>query len=179
MTLSEKIMSLRKERGWSQEFLADKLGVSRQSVSKWEMGQSVPDLKRIVDISNLFGADCNFLLKEETATESIEQALSDVDFIDHLKTCHIIACRKADIFSVICDKRISLDKIVTIIREAESRREAEGALMEQFEISESVAQGILDLRVPELTANTKDTLLYYRMAEKQLKTLIGEAHRGK
>ena len=49
MTLSEKIMSLRKERGWSQEFLADKLGVSRQSVSKWEMGQSVPDLKRIVD----------------------------------------------------------------------------------------------------------------------------------
>ena len=48
MILADKIIDERKKNGWSQEDLADKLGVSRQSVSKWESAQSVPDLQRAV-----------------------------------------------------------------------------------------------------------------------------------
>lgn len=62
--LSEKIMNLRKEKGWSQEQLAEKLEVSRQAVSKWESGASVPDLDKIIKISNLFEVSTDYLLKE-------------------------------------------------------------------------------------------------------------------
>ncbi|MBR4150069.1 MAG: helix-turn-helix transcriptional regulator, partial [Firmicutes bacterium] len=48
MILADKITELRKKEGWSQEELADKLGVSRQSVSKWESAQSVPDMNRVI-----------------------------------------------------------------------------------------------------------------------------------
>ena len=50
MILADKIMENRKKNGWSQEELADKLGVSRQSVSKWEGAQSIPDMKKIVQL---------------------------------------------------------------------------------------------------------------------------------
>lgn len=46
---------LRKKYGWSQEELAERLDISRQSVSKWESGASIPDLERIVGMSQLFG----------------------------------------------------------------------------------------------------------------------------
>ncbi len=64
MILAEKIMDERKKNGWSQEELADKLGVSRQSVSKWESAQSVPDLQRILEMSKLFGVSTDYLLKD-------------------------------------------------------------------------------------------------------------------
>ena len=51
MILSEKIIMLRKKYGWSQEELAERLDISRQSVSKWESGASIPDLERIVGMS--------------------------------------------------------------------------------------------------------------------------------
>ena len=54
--LSERIQLLRRQQGFSQEELADRLGVSRQAVSKWESGQSTPDLERVVAMSNDF---CN------------------------------------------------------------------------------------------------------------------------
>ena len=52
MILADKIINERKKLGWSQEELADKLSVSRQSVSKWEGAQSVPDLQRILEMIN-------------------------------------------------------------------------------------------------------------------------------
>ena len=55
MILADKIMNERKRNGWSQEELAEKLGVSRQSVSKWESAQSVPDLNRILQLADNFG----------------------------------------------------------------------------------------------------------------------------
>jgi transcriptional regulator with XRE-family HTH domain len=78
MILSEKIMSLRKEAGWSQEELADKLDVSRQSVSKWESSQSIPDMDKIVKMSELFGVSTDYLLKEnverkESSTKIIQE----------------------------------------------------------------------------------------------------------
>ena len=65
MILAEKIINERKKTGWSQEELADKLGVSRQSVSKWEGAQSVPDLQRILDMSRIFGVSTDYLLKDD------------------------------------------------------------------------------------------------------------------
>ena len=67
--LSEKIINLRKSRGWSQEELAEKLDVSRQSVSKWESGVSNPELDKIVAMSTLFGVTTDYLLKDVTAEE--------------------------------------------------------------------------------------------------------------
>lgn len=65
MILADKIIQLRKKAGWSQEELAEQLQVSRQSVSKWEGAQSVPDLERILQMSRIFGVTTDYLLKEE------------------------------------------------------------------------------------------------------------------
>lgn len=65
MLLSEKILYLRKEKGWSQEDLAYKLGVSRQAVSKWESMASMPDLDKIVKLSKVFGVTTDYLLDED------------------------------------------------------------------------------------------------------------------
>ena len=65
MILAEKISEERKKNGWSQEELAEKLSVSRQSVSKWESGQSVPDLNRILELARIFGVTTDYLLKDE------------------------------------------------------------------------------------------------------------------
>jgi len=64
MILADKIIDLRKKAGWSQEELAEKLGVSRQSVSKWEGAQSIPDMNRILQLSDLFGVSTDYLLKD-------------------------------------------------------------------------------------------------------------------
>ena len=69
MILADKIVSLRKKAGWSQEDLAEKLGVTRQSVSKWEGAQSVPDMDKVVQMSRLFGVTTDFLLKDELSEE--------------------------------------------------------------------------------------------------------------
>lgn len=63
MTLGEKLYRLRSEKGLSQEALGDMLGVSRQSVSKWETDQSLPELEKVVAISELFKVSTDYLLK--------------------------------------------------------------------------------------------------------------------
>lgn len=65
MILADKITMLRKRSGWSQEELAERLGVSRQAVSKWESGTSLPDLDRIIKMSELFCVSTDYLLKDE------------------------------------------------------------------------------------------------------------------
>lgn len=65
MILADKIIELRKKNGWSQEELAEQVGVSRQSVSKWEGALSVPDLDKILMMSNIFGVSTDYLLKDE------------------------------------------------------------------------------------------------------------------
>lgn len=72
MILAEKILTLRKQNGWSQEELAARLGVSRQSVSKWESAASIPDLERLLALSALFGVSTDYLLKD--ALESPQEA---------------------------------------------------------------------------------------------------------
>lgn len=65
MILAEKIIMLRKRMNWSQEELAEKLNISRQSVSKWEVGATIPDLDKILKMSELFGVSTDYLLKDE------------------------------------------------------------------------------------------------------------------
>lgn len=69
MIFADKLMQLRKKSGWSQEELAEQMGVTRQSVSKWESAQSIPDLEKIVRLSELFGVSLDYLLKEEIDEE--------------------------------------------------------------------------------------------------------------
>lgn len=65
MTLGEKIQKLRKQRGLSQEALAEKVTVTRQTISKWELGQSTPDLDFIAQLSDIFNVSSDYLIKDE------------------------------------------------------------------------------------------------------------------
>lgn len=65
MIFADKLIALRKKSGWSQEELAEQMAVTRQSVSKWEGAQAVPDLEKIVRLSQLFGVSTDYLLKDE------------------------------------------------------------------------------------------------------------------
>lgn len=73
MTLGEKIYKLRTERGLSQETFGDKLGVSRQSVSKWETDQSLPELEKIIALSEFFGVSTDYLLKDTLEEDGAEK----------------------------------------------------------------------------------------------------------
>lgn len=68
MILADKIITERKKNGWSQEELAEKIGVTRQAVSKWEGAQTVPDLQKLLLLSNVFGVPTDYLLKDELET---------------------------------------------------------------------------------------------------------------
>lgn len=91
MILAEKITSLRKKNEWSQEELAERLGISRQSVSKWESGTSIPDLDKIIRMSELFDVSTDYLLKdtleeeEPSETESSDGGVRVID-IDEANT---------------------------------------------------------------------------------------------
>ena len=65
MNLSEKLIVLRKENGWSQEEFAEKLEVSRQAVSRWENGTALPDAQNILRISKLFRVSADYLLNDD------------------------------------------------------------------------------------------------------------------
>lgn len=69
MIFADKLIRLRKKSGMSQEELAEKMNVSRQSVSKWEGAQSVPDLEKILQLGELFGVTTDYLLKDEMEDE--------------------------------------------------------------------------------------------------------------
>lgn len=63
MNIADRIQYLRKQKGYSQEELADKVGVSRQAVSKWESEQSSPELEKIITMSELFEVTTDYILK--------------------------------------------------------------------------------------------------------------------
>lgn len=93
MILADKIINLRKKCGWSQEDLADQLGISRQSVSKWESGMSIPDLEKIVKISSLFGVSTDYLLKDEIEGELPSETMATDD-----EACQTISLEEANAF---------------------------------------------------------------------------------
>ena len=74
MRLGQKITELRKKNNLSQEGLAEKMNVSRQAVSKWESDQSIPDIEKIVSLSELFGVTTDYLLKSGAPSFEIKTA---------------------------------------------------------------------------------------------------------
>ena len=75
MILADKIRENRKKNGWSQEELADRLGVSRQSVSKWEGAQAVPDLNKILQMAEIFSVSTDYLLKDEIEEAAVPEVM--------------------------------------------------------------------------------------------------------
>ena len=73
MKLHDKIYELRKKEGLSQEALAEKLGVSRQSVSKWETGEATPEVSKLLSLSKLFGVTTDYLLNDEMEEENVSE----------------------------------------------------------------------------------------------------------
>ena len=69
MSVAKKLLTLRKKEGLSQEELAEKLNVSRQAISRWEMGSALPDAVNLLQISRLFGVSTDFLLYDEIEQE--------------------------------------------------------------------------------------------------------------
>lgn len=91
MILADKIINLRKKNGWSQEELAEKLGVTRQSISKYEGAQSIPDLDKILKLSEIFGVTTDCLIKDELEEEEytpsqMQENESESDRIVHKVT---------------------------------------------------------------------------------------------
>ena len=82
MRLGQKITELRKKNNLSQEGLAEKMNVSRQAVSKWESDQSIPDIEKIVSLSELFGVTTDYLLK--SGAPSFEIKTADIPAEDKL-----------------------------------------------------------------------------------------------
>ena len=80
MNFSEKLQILRKNKGFTQESLADKLGVSRQAVAKWESGQIYPDISNLIQLSELMSVSVDYLVKDQDCSVSIKpQTNTDLD----------------------------------------------------------------------------------------------------
>ena len=82
MTLAEKILFLRTQRGMSQDDLAEKMEVSRQSVSKWETAQSTPDLDKIIRLADLFGVSVDELVRDGEAPQPPEPSQPQVVYVE-------------------------------------------------------------------------------------------------
>ena len=114
MILAEKIIKLRKKKGWSQEELATELGVSRQSVSKWESMSSMPDLDKIMKLSEIFEVSTDYLLKENIIYENEYVENISKDELD----THIVTLDEANEYinlSEIYYKKIALSVSMLVI----------------------------------------------------------------
>ena len=112
MILADKILNLRKRNGMSQEELAEKLQVSRQSVSKWEIGASIPDINKILDIARLFGVSTDYLLKdemEEENTADMTEEPSDGPAVSIEEANEYMRCKEAQ------GKRIGFGVVLCIL----------------------------------------------------------------
>lgn len=140
MILADKIVSLRKKAGWSQEDLAEKLGVTRQSVSKWEGAQSVPDMDKVVMMSRLFGVSTDFLLKDELEEETPCAAAQDDDTplrrVTMKQASAYLALRKAAAPKIAVATALCIISPVTLILLAGMSE------VQRFHISENAASGI-------------------------------------
>lgn len=82
MYFSKKLMELRKSRGWSQEELGDKINVTRQTISKWELGTTTPELEKLIELSRLFGISIDELVNEDADTEIPQKEKESVPVSD-------------------------------------------------------------------------------------------------
>lgn len=140
MILADKIISLRKKAGWSQEELAAQLGVTRQSVSKWEGAQSMPDMDKILQMSRLFGVTTDFLLKDE-----LEEAVPSATDADADSTLRRVSMEEAARFIELrraAAPRMALATFLCIISPITLMLLAARSEMAGARITESMAAGI-------------------------------------
>ena len=82
MKLSDKLIELRKEKGWSQEDFAENLNISRQAISRWENGTALPDAQNILRISKLFNVTTDYLLNDDyegkTDIPTVETTIEEI-----------------------------------------------------------------------------------------------------
>lgn len=78
MKFSEKLLQLRKKAGMSQEDLAEKLEVSRQAISRWELGTATPDAPNLIGISSLFGVSIDYLLHDDYKSDDDIPSVKEV-----------------------------------------------------------------------------------------------------
>lgn len=146
MILAEKIILLRKRNGWSQEELAEQLGISRQSVSKWELGASIPDLDKVLKMSRLFDVTTDYLLKDEV--EELPDTQSHItDSIDTYEgdKIHNVSLEEASEFMELTKKtsvRIAAAVSVLILSPVVLLFMAGVSEMENHRISEERAVGV-------------------------------------
>ena len=79
MKLAGKLFELRKEKGRSQEKLAEQINVSRQSISKWESGQVLPEIEKIIELSKIFLVTTDYLLLDENSEKSSTAVILEED----------------------------------------------------------------------------------------------------
>ena len=79
MKLEDKLQLLRKKHGYSQEQLADKLGIARQTISKWENGQAIPELAGLIQLSELYGVTIDRMVKDDDECNTLLHRKSDID----------------------------------------------------------------------------------------------------
>lgn len=103
MILAEKIINLRKKNGWSQEELAEKLGVTRQSISKYEGVQSIPDLDKILKLSEIFGVTTDYLIKGELEEEEYAPSQMHENESESDRSVHKVTMEMANEYLQIID----------------------------------------------------------------------------
>lgn len=145
MILAEKIINLRKKNGWSQEELAEKLGVTRQSISKYEGAQSIPDLDKILKLSEIFGVTTDYLIKDELEEEEYAPSQMHENESESDRSVHKVTMEMANEYLQIIDWSAGktafatmlciLSPIVLLMLGAMSE-------MPNYHISENVAAGI-------------------------------------
>ncbi len=91
MNIADRIQYLRKQNGYSQEELADKVGVSRQAVSKWESEQSTPDLEKIIMMSELFEVTTDYILKGVEPVSTTNKKTIRTLYAGFVLICSVIA----------------------------------------------------------------------------------------
>ena len=145
MILAEKIINLRKKNGWSQEELAEKLGVTRQSISKYEGAQSIPDLDKILKLSEIFGVTTDYLIKDELEEEEYASSQMQENESESDRSVHKVTMEMANEYLQIIDWTAGktafatmlciLSPIVLLMLGAMSE-------MPNYHISENAAAGI-------------------------------------
>lgn len=128
MNFAEKLLNLRTRYGYSQEVLAEKLKVSRQAISKWELGTTLPETNKVIEISDFFGVSTDYLLKDESQlnnNESLDRVV--LKFLSSAQDMGDISKELVDIMAdgvIDDDEKVrmntiinTLDKISTIIDE--------------------------------------------------------------
>ena len=168
MIFADKLIEERKRNGWSQEELADKLQVSRQSVSKWESAQSIPDINRILQLADLFGVSTDYLLKDTQTrpgengeiVESVE-GLLDVRKVSMEEANQYLSFREK--FSSLVAMAVSLCVLSPVVLIILAGFSEDGV----FGVSENLAAGVGVITLLLMVAVAVYIFIRYGMAEQK------------